>query len=154
MKASIISKPVATLLQTDDAVEKDKFSPASEQGKQLIVSPVPGVQRIAQPNAVVSSTEATKLSSTQHNPDWAERDETEPIPFVLPGKIANGALPPAPKLDSSSTSFTCPYCSLHCPAREVCWLLVVTGMDPHSSRMYLCTYFYLYKDKRFPSCRK
>ena len=28
-----------------------------------------------------------------------------------------------------------------------CWLLVVTGMDPHSNRMYLCTYPYLYKDK-------
>lgn len=70
-----------------------------------------------QPSIIMSTTEITKIQPKDLR--GAAQIKPERPESVYSIQISHGEFPQMPKLDEGGLSFTCPYCLLVCPIREV-----------------------------------
>ncbi|KAJ4123170.1 hypothetical protein NW768_009698 [Fusarium equiseti] len=97
-----------------------------------------GEQRLpVHPSVMLSDTERTKLDPKQFQADQRSLKRPESVSSV---KLSTGNLPSKPKLSPDGTSFSCPYCFLVCPAREVSSKAQWMSHLIHDFEPFLCVF--------------
>lgn len=120
-KTSTLNQPVPELQQNDIAhgdedVGQDESGPSTGSEQQQTTNLVlrPTLKPRVQQSEILSNTVNTKLDPQRLEPTPNKRAES-----VSSVKISTNAFPPRPKLDPTGTSFSCPYCFMICPAKEI-----------------------------------
>ncbi|UKZ64246.1 uncharacterized protein TrAtP1_005465 [Trichoderma atroviride] len=115
-KISTLGKTAPVLQREPEPIEADPAqaaSPAGYQETRDIASPSLRTRTGINPSIILSNTIATKLDIKNLHP--AQNKRAESVTSVV---IPTGTFPSIPKMDSTGTSFTCPFCFLICPAEE------------------------------------
>ncbi|KAM0414538.1 hypothetical protein ACHAPT_013618 [Fusarium lateritium] len=115
-KISTLSEPAPTLQQNEVKVDEEFQvpSPVEQHQARKVVSPQNCyLDTNIDPSAILSNTIVTKLDLKRIEPTQDKRAES-----VTSVKISTGKFPSMPRLDTTGTSFTCPYCFLVHPAKE------------------------------------
>ncbi|KAM5374731.1 hypothetical protein ACJZ2D_006375 [Fusarium nematophilum] len=116
-KVSTLSEPAPVLQPKESVIDEmpQVASPAGQPQARNTAAPQPWyLEANMDPSVVLSNTVVTKLDPRRMQALPPKRAES-----VLSIQIGTGTFPSIPKLDSTGTSFTCPYCFLVCPAKEV-----------------------------------
>lgn len=116
-KVSTLGEAIPALQTEPEPMKAGQTQAASPAGYQEARDVVSSSQRNEAMginlSTIMSKTIATKLDMKNLHPAQNKRAES-----VISVEIPTGTFPSMPKMDSTGTSFACPFCFLICPAEE------------------------------------